>query len=144
MYSVTVPGEPKAKGRPKVARFGKGGFVKMYSPKKTVEYENLIRLFFAEQNPGAKLIEGPVSMTIGAHFGIPKSASKKQQEAMLLDEIRPTKRPDSDNIIKIFADSLNGIAYKDDSQICMAYCEKAYRRVPKCICLIGAMRGGEA
>ena len=133
MYRVIVPGEPKAKARPKWAKFG------MYSPKKTVEYENLIRLFFTEQNPGAKPIEGSVSMVIMAYFTIPKSASKKNREAMLAGKIRPTKRPDVDNIIKVFSDSLNGIAYKDDSQICSVKCEKVYSPIPRVICQIGAM-----
>ncbi|XZN30187.1 RusA family crossover junction endodeoxyribonuclease [Clostridium perfringens] len=34
------------------------------------------------------------------------------------DELeKPTKKPDVDNIAKIILDSLNGVAYKDDSQI---------------------------
>ena len=133
MYQVIVPGEPKAKARPRWAKFG------MYSPKKTVEYENLIRLFFTEQNPGAKLIEGAVSMVIMAYFAIPKSTAKKTREAMLAGKIRPTKRPDTDNIIKVFSDSLNGIAYKDDSQICSVKCEKVYSPIPRVICQIEAM-----
>ena len=30
---------------------------------------------------------------------------------------RPIKRPDTDNIAKIVLDSLNGLAYKDDSAV---------------------------
>ena len=30
---------------------------------------------------------------------------------------KPRKKPDADNIAKIILDSLNGVAYKDDSQI---------------------------
>jgi len=134
MYQVIVPGEPKAKARPRWAKFG------MYSPKKTVEYENLIRLFFTEQNPGAKLIEGAVSMVIMAYFAIPKSTAKKTREAMLAGKIRPTKRPDTDNIIKVFSDSLSdGIAYKDDSQICSVKCEKVYSPASRVICQIEAI-----
>ena len=36
---------------------------------------------------------------------------------MLEWEIRPTKRPDLDNIAKAVLDALNGLAYQDDSQI---------------------------
>jgi len=133
MYQVIVPGEPKAKARPRWAKFG------MYSPKKTVEYENLIRLFFTEQNTEAKPLEGAVSMDIVAFFTMPKSASKKAREKMIREEMLPTKRPDTDNIIKVFSDSLNGIAYKDDSQICSVKCEKVYSPIPRVICQIEAM-----
>lgn len=36
---------------------------------------------------------------------------------MLAGEIRPTKKPDMDNVVKIIADSLNNLAYYDDTQI---------------------------
>lgn len=36
---------------------------------------------------------------------------------MLAGEIRPTKRPDVDNVLKAVADSLNGLAYHDDAQL---------------------------
>ena len=31
--------------------------------------------------------------------------------------IRPTKKPDSDNVAKAVLDSINGIAYKDDAYV---------------------------
>ena len=40
--------------------------------------------------------------------------------------IRPTKKPDFDNIAKIICDALNGIAYKDDASIVSAIVEKYY------------------
>ena len=43
----------------------------------------------------------------------------------------PTKKPDSDNIIKIILDALNGICYHDDSQVCKIYFEKKYSEIPK-------------
>lgn len=36
---------------------------------------------------------------------------------VLLEVYRPAKRGDLDNTLKVLLDSLNGIAYKDDSQI---------------------------
>jgi len=135
MYRIIVPGEPKAKARARWAKFG------MYNPKESVDYENRIRLFFTEQNKDAAPIEGPVAMTILAYFSIPKSASKKTQAAMIEHRISPTKRPDADNIIKSFADSLNGLAYKDDSQICAVMCKKVYDEKPHCVCIVEGYRG---
>ncbi|WXL80106.1 RusA family crossover junction endodeoxyribonuclease [Clostridium perfringens] len=39
---------------------------------------------------------------------------------------KPRKKPDADNIGKIILDSLNGIAYKDDSQIIELSVIKSY------------------
>ena len=55
---------------------------------------------------------------------------------MLSGEIRPTKKPDWDNSGKIIADSLNEIAYKDDSQIVDGMVRKFYGETPKVIVVI--------
>ena len=41
-------------------------------------------------------------------------------------EIWPTKRPDGDNVLKLVADALNGVAYEDDSQIVYMTIKKEY------------------
>ena len=45
--------------------------------------------------------------------------------------INPTKKPDLDNIAKAILDSLNGIAYKDDSQIVSLLISKKYSDRPR-------------
>ena len=46
---------------------------------------------------------------------------------MLWNKIRPTKKPDIDNIIKAVLDALNGVAYKDDTQVVQVMATKKYR-----------------
>lgn len=58
-----------------------------------------------------------VSMKITAYFKPPQSTSKKLKKELIENEIGYIHKPDCDNIVKIIADSLNGIAYKDDNQI---------------------------
>ena len=41
------------------------------------------------------------------------------------------KKKDLDNIVKIYLDCLNGLAYTDDSQICSMLCEKFYSAKPR-------------
>ena len=41
-------------------------------------------------------------------------------------EIRPAKKPDADNIIKVVADSLNQVAYRDDADLVKVELEKFY------------------
>jgi Holliday junction resolvase RusA-like endonuclease len=46
-------------------------------------------------------------------------------------EIRPVKKPDVDNIIKVVADSLNQVAYRDDADLVKVSLEKFYGRQPR-------------
>jgi Holliday junction resolvase RusA-like endonuclease len=50
---------------------------------------------------------------------------------MLDGIVRPTKKPDFDNIGKIICDALNKIAYDDDSQIVEANIYKVYADIPR-------------
>lgn len=70
-------------------------------------------------------------MHIRAYYVIPASASKKRQAAMEAGEIRPVKKPDADNIIKVVADSLNQIAYRDDADLVKVELEKFYFWQPR-------------
>ena len=114
-YTFTIPGPPCAKQRP---RFSNGH---AYTPEKTIAYESLVKM--AYQGPR---FEGQVRMNVEAYFQIPASTSKAKRNYMGIGMIRPTKKPDWDNIGKIVSDALNGIAYHDDSQITEATVRKFY------------------
>ena len=110
----TILGEPKGKGRPRFSR--KTGTA--ITPKDTVNYETLVHMEYLEQCNGFRFEDtAMLDMRIKAYYSIPKSVSKKKKAAMLAGEIRPTKKPDMDNVVKIIADSLNQVAYRDDTQI---------------------------
>lgn len=51
--------------------------------------------------------------------------------------IRPTKKPDIDNITKAILDALNKVAYKDDSAIVRFSIEKYYSDSPRVEVTIG-------
>lgn len=124
----TIPGEPCGKARPRVVH--NGNFSRAYTPEKTVNYETLVKLEYQRQCGGAYISAGGIHMSIIARCAIPNSASKRKAQAMLDGAIRPTKKPDCDNIIKIICDALNGIAYKDDAQIISVSIEKRYSVMP--------------
>ena len=75
-------------------------------------------------------------MKIRAYYSIPASASKKRQAAMEAGEIRPVKKPDADNVCKVICDSLNGVAYRDDTQIVDCMVRKFYGEVPRVLVTI--------
>jgi Holliday junction resolvase RusA-like endonuclease len=119
-----VDGEPKGKARPRVLKSGIA-----YTPKETVAYENYVKLCFRESKN--EMLDGMIEADIKAFFQIPKSASGKKAAQMRNGDIRPTKKPDIDNIVKAILDSLNGIAYKDDSMIVGATVEKYFSDKPR-------------
>lgn len=121
-----IPGPPYGKARHRMTRTGHA-----YTPKETVSYESLVKHIFHTKYPDWVPHEGPVQMEISAFFDIPKSAPKKRAILMLTNALRPTKRPDTDNISKIIKDSLNGILYRDDSQVVTDTVHKLYAVVPK-------------
>ena len=124
-----IPGVPVAKGRPKFARMG--NFTKVYTPKKTLNYETFIKELFCFKFPAFKLLEGALKLRIKAFFPIPKSTSKKKTVLMLTGAIRHTKKPDADNVSKTIKDALNKICYNDDSQVATLIIQKFYSDQPR-------------
>ena len=125
-----VLGDPKGKGRPVFSRRGK--YVSVRTPEDTVSYENLVKIEYRAQTDDFKFPDTSfLGMEINAYYSIPKSTSKKKALKMLAGEIRPTKKPDIDNVVKIIADGLNQIAYHDDTQITDIIVRKRYSDNPR-------------
>lgn len=125
MIRFTVPGLPQGKGR---ARFGNG---RTYTPAKTVAYEGLIALAGQQAMEQRAVLECPVQITVTALFPIPKSWPKKRRAEAASGMAFHTSKPDGDNILKAVGDGLNGIIWKDDSQIAMARIMKIYDETPR-------------
>ena len=99
------------------------------------------------QKLGIKPISEPLKLQIKAYFSIPKSYSKKRKEMCLSGDVRPTKKPDCDNVAKIVLDGLNpkmkvdrGLhkavcvhegLYQDDKQVIDLSVEKWYSDEPR-------------
>jgi len=124
MISFTVPVPPVAKARPRVTM--RGGFARAYTPKKTTNFERIV----ADCCPVKDPIPTPCHISIKFCLPIPKSWSKAKQRAAATGELMPTSRPDIDNYVKAIMDSLNGIAYEDDSQIVSLNALKVYATEP--------------
>lgn len=117
MEKFEVIGNIVGKGRPRFTRIG--GYVRTYTPKRTHDYESLIK----EAYPGV-MHEGALRIEISAFFMIPKSYTKKRSAKL------PGKpymmKPDIDNIAKSVLDGLNGTAWKDDNQVVELKIKKYY------------------
>ncbi len=109
MITLTIPGTPFAKQRPRFSR--KSG--RAFTPAETVSFERTVGTIANAQFPVP--LECPVKVTINATFEPPASWPKKKLAALIW---RPhTQRPDLDNIGKAICDGLNRIAWADDCQI---------------------------
>ena len=87
-----LPGNPRPKERPRVYH---GHAV---TPKDTARAEEAIRLAWRREHRGAKPFAGPVALRV----------------RFARDSARPC---DLDNLVKLVADALNGLAWVDDRQI---------------------------
>lgn len=122
--TLIIPGEGVAKARPRVT-----GRV-TYTPQKTKSYENLVKSQAFDAMADRPPFEGPVEVTIRIYRAIPKSARKRDLDGMIAGTIRPTTRPDMDNIIKSITDAMNKIVYVDDGQIVSLSAEKCFAQTP--------------
>ena len=103
MISIIVPVDPIPQPRP---RFGSG---KGWQPKRILDYKDKIRMMAMDAMNGRKPFEKPVDVTLH-----------------LYRRFVPTSRSygDFDNLAKAICDALNGILYRDDSQIIKCVVEK--------------------
>lgn len=125
----SVPGEPVGKGRPRATSIN--GMARLYTPKKTVSYEGLIAYAAQQAMAGAPLLEGACSIEITAVCAVPKSWPKKRQAEALAGVLRPTKKPDADNITKAVCDGINGVVWTDDVQAVDQRIRKVYGPAPE-------------
>lgn len=125
-----VLGEPVGKGRLRFRRAGE--YMQRYSPARTVNYETLIKLEYHTQCEDYMFdANAALGMRIMAYKPIPKGTSKRKRVQMLDNHIRPTKKPDWDNVGKIVCDALNKVAFHDDSQIVDGSVIKCYSEQPR-------------
>lgn len=110
-----VPGEPQGKGRPRFSTIG--GHARMFTPAKTAAYEGLVAHAAQQAMKGHEPLEGALVVEALCFKLPPASWSNKRKQAALIGEIRPTGKPDGDNIAKAIGDGGNGVVWRDDAQI---------------------------
>ena len=89
-YHLTIPGKPQTWQR-------SGGKGRRYKPAKMRRYQKRVEDYALAMGV-RKPIEGPVRLTADLHY-------------------TDRRRRDLDNGVKTIADAMEGLAYKDDSQI---------------------------
>ena len=113
-------------------RISKEGF--KYTPADIKSYANWVRLSFMQKYPKhlpSIFFDKPLMVEIDVDFMIPKSFSKKKQELAKDGFLRPTVKPDCDNISKNLCDAMNGFVFPDDKQIVSLIVRKWYSETEK-------------
>jgi Holliday junction resolvase RusA-like endonuclease len=131
IITLTVPGVPVAKGRPKITTRGK--FARAYTPAKTRRYEDLIKIAATDVMQDCPPIEGALVLTVTAYVAMPKSLSKKARLEALDGIRKPVTRPDADNYAKAALDGCNGVLFRDDSQVTDLIVRKRYSERPRLV-----------
>lgn len=102
-----------------------------YTPKETHDAEKVISDEFKRENKEFVAPDKcPICLTVRFLMPVPSSLSKVKQKT-LLDEFYHLKRPDVDNLLKLVCDGLNGVAWKDDSDVFSIQAVKGYSIIPR-------------
>lgn len=123
-----IPGQPVAKGRPRFAR--RGNYVQTYTPAKTLSYERLVAYSASQAMKSRNPSLNAVSLKMTMNLSIPSSWSEKRKQLARNGELFPLTKPDIDNCVKCINDGMNGIVFKDDSQIVDVIVKKRYSDIP--------------
>lgn len=118
-YNIIIEGKPTAKARPRFCR--RGEYIGTYKQKGEQGLEDIFKYEAKEQLLMQGLtdtlpLDAKIKLSLYFQFEAPASYSKKKKEAMR--GMYHMNKPDIDNLLKFYLDGLNGILYKDDSQIC--------------------------
>jgi Holliday junction resolvase RusA-like endonuclease len=128
VVTFVVDGQPVAKGRPRFARVGRG--VKTYTPAKTASYEQQVSWAAKAAMRGTVPMSGPLELSVSLYMQIPASFSKAKRAQAIADTLRPTTKPDLDNVVKGIKDACNKIVWGDDSQVVRIVASKHYAARP--------------
>jgi len=123
---------PVPKGR---ARSTKAG--RHYTPAPTRLAEAAVRAaWWSQVGVSAAPYGGPVQVEVVATFPVPASWPVWKRSLAERGLWPHTSRPDLDNLVKLLTDALNGVAWKDDSQIVRIVGVKQYGPRPSTLATV--------
>ena len=123
--TLTIAGEPVPKARARVTKTGIA-----YTPAKTRRWEQTAAIMAQAEMRGQQPIEGPLEVTVLAQWQPPQSWPAWKRNAALISGIGHTAKPDADNIAKAALDAIQGVVFRDDSQVTGLIVRKSYGDIP--------------
>lgn len=129
---IVLKGDPLAQGRMRRGKWGN-----LYDPmdkqKKAIRQEmaGYVKQFYINFE---KLKHPRLSFVF--HMPIPKSIPKKLLPLYQSGLLKHEKKPDADNLIKLYQDCLDGIAFDNDEKVVLGAAIKLYHTEPKTIIIL--------
>lgn len=117
--TIRLQGDPRGKGRHRsrvVAVRGRKPFVQEYPDPETARYERALKIAAQDAMVGREVLTGPLVVGVYAFMPIPANWSQGKKREARNRLIRPTVKPDADNIAKV-CDALNKVVWDDDATI---------------------------
>lgn len=114
LFQMAVEMKPVPKGRPRHTRSGH-----TFTPARTREAEKVVSEAAIAAMNGAEPLAVPISLKVEFFFRQAKSNKT----------IFHTQVPDLDNLTKLVSDAMNGIVFKDDSQIVLLTAVKQWANI---------------
>lgn len=142
MITITIPGLPVPKARPRATTIG--GAARLYTPATTRAYERRVAVAAREAMAKAPPLEGAVLLVALITVPVPESWPKARRTEAIAGRAWPTSRPDRDNYIKALQDGCNGIVWRDDAQVVIGLEAKRYGEAPGVVMAVGSAQAGVA
>lgn len=117
-WILTIPVEPTGQMRPRA--FVRGNHAAMHKDKKQETRESAIMAYIQPHVP-AQRFTGPLLLGVRAFMPLPKSKPRKWLDQARAGFIRPTTKPDLDNLIKQVKDCLTQMGVWDDDKLVVGY-----------------------
>jgi Holliday junction resolvase RusA-like endonuclease len=139
--TIRLPGGPRGKGRHRaqlVQRAGQKPRIHSHPDEKTEIYEGALRVAAGFVMRGRPLLAGPLAVEMFAFLPIPASFSKRKRLDAIERRLRPTTKPDWDNIAKVI-DALNKVVWADDAAVVDGTVRKFYGEKPELVIVVRAL-----
>ena len=125
-----VPGAIRGQGRPRATL--RAGHATVYESAEDRSYKGLIQ-HYAMEAMEKKGYSSPVepdpsgfSVGVTVYKKFPVSFSRKRKERGYRLFLRPYRKPDVDNVAKIFLDAMNSVVYPDDRMVTQLHIAKVF------------------
>lgn len=129
---ISLTGDPVSQARVRFSSRGKFGHA--YDPNEKIKKEIKERLKKLKGDDTYFYKNPRVSFVF--KMAIPKSIPKKLRVKYLEKIVRHEKKPDIDNLVKLYMDCLTGIFYEDDSVVSLGESIKIYDPNPETLIII--------
>ncbi len=128
---IIIPGIPAAQAR--MRHFARGSFSQVYDPSHKAKKD--IRFEIQKQFRNTAFFEHP-HISFRFYMPIPSSLSKKKRKILSDDSHRHEKKPDVDNMVKLYLDCLDNICFQGDQKVSLGNCIKLYSPNPRTVITI--------